>query len=121
MSKKSAAALPASVVSARDAGRVRCTSTLRGSPTPNSKADAATPAPHAGVPGAETKDRARADRRASADAPPKGITITGRSLAPALGILGSIFMLQWDRTGAVEAQVRDLSVELHTEINGLRW
>ena len=53
---------------------------------PHSKADAATPAPDAGTPGAEPKDRARPDRRASAGAPapPNGITITRRGLGISL-------------------------------------
>ena len=89
---------------------------------PNSKADAATPAPAAGAPGAEAKDRPDADDQASTDAPtPKnGITITRLSLTLAVAVLGGAFTLVWNRTSGIEDQVRDLRGELHTEINGLR-
>lgn len=93
---------------------------------PNSKADAAKGATIAGEPAADAKSRARAGRRASADhpAPMSGIIITrwslGISLSLAVAILGGAHMLQWDRTTRVEAEVRDLRAELHTEINGLR-
>ena len=89
---------------------------------PNSKADAAKSAPDAGTSDAGSKPRPRVGRRTSAGAraPMNGITITRRGLALALGILGGAYMLQWDRTSGVEAQVRDLRGDLHTEINGLR-
>lgn len=84
------------------------------------------PKPNAQAPpaGADARRTSVGDRRSrtSAGAPPamNGITITRRGLALALGILGGAYMLQWDGTSGVEAQVRDLRVELHTEINGLR-
>ena len=93
---------------------------------PHSKADAATPAPDAGTPGAEAKNRARPDRRASAaaPAPTNGITITRRglgiSLALAVAVIGGAVMYQADRIAGVETQVRDLRVELHTEFTDLR-
>lgn len=90
---------------------------------PNSKADAAKSAPDAGTSDAGSTPRPRVGRRTSAGAPAprNGITITRRGLALALGILGGAYMLQWDRTSGVEAQVRDLRVELPTQINGLRY
>ena len=93
---------------------------------PNSKADAATPAPAAGTPGAGSEFRPCADDPASTDAPApmNGITVTrwnfGVSLTLALGILGGSYMLLWDSTSRIETQVRGLSVDLHTEINGFR-
>ena len=89
---------------------------------PHSKASTAKSAPDAGTPDAGSKPRPRVGRRTSAGtpAPMNGITITRRGLALALGILGGAYMLQWDRTSGVEAQVRDLRGDLHTEINGLR-
>ena len=92
---------------------------------PNSKADATTPTPDAGVPGAEAKDRARADRRAAADAPapPSGITITRWGLALALGILGGTFMLVWNRTAGLDDRMwslQDQVADMRTEIGVVR-
>ena len=96
---------------------------------PNSKADAATPAPDAGTPGAEAKNRARPDRRASAEppAPPNGITITrwglGISLTLALGILGGAFMLVWNRTAGLDDRMwslQDQVADMRAEIGVVR-
>ena len=99
---------------------------------PNSKADAATPTPDAGVPGTEAKDRPPPDRRASADAPspPNGITITRWSLALAVVVLGGAFTLVWNRTAglddplwSLQDQVADMRAEIsvvHHEVGTLR-
>ena len=106
----------------------------------NSQANAAESAAGSRTPRAGTKSRSPAERDAPASGPVpmNGLTITrwnlGLSLSLAVTILGGAFMLQWDRTSGVEAEVRDLRaqvgdlgvqvgslrVELHTEINGLR-
>lgn len=89
---------------------------------PNSKADAAKSATGAGDAADDVNTRVPARGGASTDAavPRTGVTITRGSLGLAVAVLGGAYMLQWDRTTRVQAEIRDTRVELRAEIGVLR-
>ena len=87
---------------------------------PESKTNAAESRTVADKPAAGAGSHARTGPRRTTD----GITITrwslGLSLTLALAVLTGAFTLVWDRTASLEAQMRDLRLEVRADIGDLR-
>ena len=87
---------------------------------PESKTNAAESRTVADKPAAGAGSHARTGPRRTTD----GITITrwslGLSLTLALTVLIGAFTLVWDRTASLEAQMRDLRLEVRADIGDLR-